>query len=154
MQTPTYPAADPHPRKPKVRLPPGATDTHAHLFGPASEYPWSPQRGYTPPEALPAAYEHLHAILGVSRCVLTQPSVYGTDNRAMVSTLLNEKGWNGDVIERQHAHAEPNGACAVYNHTERLPERRRMMQAWSGNLGSDHGCGFAMQQVVSTNWVP
>lgn len=82
---PSCPAADPHPRPPKVPLPPGACDTHAHVFGPASAFPWSPHRGYTPPEALPEAYERLHATLGVSRGVLTQPSVYGTDNRAMLA---------------------------------------------------------------------
>ena len=65
-------------------MPEGACDTHGHLFGPASRYPWNPARGYTPPDALPAAYEALHAALGVSRGVLTQPSVYGTDNRCVL----------------------------------------------------------------------
>lgn len=63
-------------------MPANACDSHAHIFGPAARYDWSPQRGYTPPEALPAAYEHLHATLGITRGVITQPSVYGTDNRA------------------------------------------------------------------------
>ncbi len=86
------PPADPHPRRPKAPLPAGTCDTHAHLFGPEALYPWSPQRGYTPPEALPAAYERLHAILGVSRGVLTQPSVYGTDNRAMLDYVRAHPG--------------------------------------------------------------
>ena len=63
-------------------MPANACDSHAHIFGPAVKYPWSPARGYTPPDALPAAYEHLHKILGVTRGVITQPSVYGTDNSA------------------------------------------------------------------------
>jgi len=29
---------DPHPKKPKLTVPPGASDTHIHLFGPASKY--------------------------------------------------------------------------------------------------------------------
>lgn len=65
-------------------MPPLACDTHGHIFGPASKYPWNPARGYTPPDALPEGYEALHAALGVSRGVLTQPSVYGTDNRCML----------------------------------------------------------------------
>ncbi len=65
-------------------MPAGACDTHGHIFGPAAIYPWNPARGYTPPDALPAAYEALHTALGVSRGVLTQPSVYGTDNRCML----------------------------------------------------------------------
>ena len=76
------PPADPAPRKPKFAMPANACDSHAHIFGPAATYPWSPARGYTPPDALPAAYEHLHKMLGVTRGVITQPSVYGTDNSA------------------------------------------------------------------------
>ena len=76
------PPADPAPRQPKVVLPPDSCDSHAHIFGPASTYAWSPARGYTPPDALPEAYDRLHAVLGVTRKVITQPSVYGTDNSA------------------------------------------------------------------------
>lgn len=76
---------DANPRRPaRITMPEGACDTHAHIFGPAAHYPWNPDRGYTPPDALPQAYEALHRVLGVSRGVLTQPSVYGTDNRCML----------------------------------------------------------------------
>ncbi len=79
------PPPDPAPRKPsRLTLPNGAIDTHAHIFGPATRYPWNPARGYTPPDALPEDYEALHRALRVSRGVLTQPSVYGTDNRCML----------------------------------------------------------------------
>jgi predicted TIM-barrel fold metal-dependent hydrolase len=83
------PPADPAPRPPTFAMPPDACDTHAHIFGPAARYAWSPQRGYTPPEALPAAYERLHAVLGVTRGVITQPSVYGTDNRATLDYVAS-----------------------------------------------------------------
>ena len=76
------PPADPAPRQPRFAMPANACDSHAHIFGPAEKYPWSPARGYTPPDALPATYEHLHKTLGVSRGVITQPSVYGIDNSA------------------------------------------------------------------------
>lgn len=77
------PPPDAHPKRPsRLTLPPGTIDTHGHIFGP--DYPWNPKRGYTPPDALPQAYEALHRALGVSRGVLTQPSVYGTDNRCML----------------------------------------------------------------------
>lgn len=79
------PPPDPNPKRPaRLELPDGTCDTHGHIFGPAAHYPWNPARGYTPPDALPAAYEALHAALGVARGVLTQPSVYGTDNRCML----------------------------------------------------------------------
>ena len=54
--------------------------------------------------------------------------------RSMASTLLNEQGWNRDAIERQLAHTERNSIRAAYNYAEHLPERRRMMQAWSDYL--------------------
>ena len=71
--------------------------------------------------------------------VLRRPG-YGPDDmtahgfRSMASTLLNELGWSGDTIERQLAHAERDGVRAVYNYAQYLPERRRMMQAWSDYL--------------------
>jgi uncharacterized membrane protein YcjF (UPF0283 family) len=54
----------------------------------------------------------------------------------MASTLLHEQGWNHQVIERQLAHAERNAVSAAYNFAEHLPERRKMMQAWSDYLDS------------------
>jgi integrase len=54
--------------------------------------------------------------------------------RAMASTILNEQGWNRDVIERQLAHAERSKVRAAYNHAEYLGERRQMMQAWADYL--------------------
>jgi 2-pyrone-4,6-dicarboxylate lactonase len=69
---------------PRQRAPAGACDTHAHVFGPETRYPYSPAPGYTPPDAPLAAWFALHQRLGVTRGVLVQPSVYGTDNSAIV----------------------------------------------------------------------
>jgi integrase len=54
--------------------------------------------------------------------------------RATASTILNEKGWRADAIERQLAHAEKNKVRAAYHRSEYLPERRKMMQAWADYL--------------------
>lgn len=54
--------------------------------------------------------------------------------RSMASTLLNEQGWNRDAIERQLAHGERDEVRAAYNYAQYLPERRKMMQAWSDYL--------------------
>jgi integrase len=51
--------------------------------------------------------------------------------RGTASTLLNERGFNGDVIERQLAHKPRNKVRASYNHAELLAERRALMQAWA-----------------------
>jgi integrase len=54
--------------------------------------------------------------------------------RATASTILNEQGWDADVIERQLAHKEQNKVRRAYHHSEYLDERRKMMQAWSDFL--------------------
>ncbi len=59
-------------------------------------------------------------------------SVHGF--RSLASTLLNERGYNRDWIERQLAHSERNGVRAAYNYAEYLHERRRMMQEWADYL--------------------
>jgi predicted TIM-barrel fold metal-dependent hydrolase len=72
---------DPNPRTPRLRAPPGAIDTHFHIFGPETEYPFLPVRRFTPPDATVESYLTLHRTLGLTRAVLVQPSMYGTDNR-------------------------------------------------------------------------
>ncbi len=86
------PPPDPRPRAPRFKLPPKSWDTHGHIFGPESKYAYSPRRGYTPPDATLAAYETLHRTLGVARGVLTQPSVYGVDNTAMLDAMARSDG--------------------------------------------------------------
>ena len=51
--------------------------------------------------------------------------------RATASTILNEAGFQPDVIERQLAHMERNRVRAAYNQAEYLPDRRKMMQLWA-----------------------
>jgi integrase len=67
--------------------------------------------------------------------------------RATASTILNEAGFRGEVIERQLAHKERNKVRASYNQAQYLEERRTMMQDWAdmvdeitqaGELGSKH----------------
>jgi integrase len=51
--------------------------------------------------------------------------------RAVASTMLNEKGFRADVIERQLAHSERDEVRGAYNRAEYLPERKIMMQQWA-----------------------
>ena len=80
-------AFDPRTRKPQFKLPPGATDCHAHICGPASHYPYYDGRIYTPPDCLLTDYQAMLDTLGIERAVLVQPSVYGTDNSAMLDAM-------------------------------------------------------------------
>jgi len=54
--------------------------------------------------------------------------------RSTASTILNEHGFQPDVIERQLAHCERNKVRAAYNNAQYLAERRRMMQWWAQYL--------------------
>ena len=87
MQMTPCPAPDRNPRPPRTRLPPGACDTHAHICGPADTFPYAQERIYTPPDSTLDDYLHLLDVLGIDRAVLVQPSVYGTDNRALIDAL-------------------------------------------------------------------
>lgn len=84
---PPIPGPDRKPSKPKLVLPPGSCDCHAHVFGPMARFPYSTPRSYTPPDSPLAEYLAMHDTLGVERGVLVQPSVYGTDNAAMMEAL-------------------------------------------------------------------
>lgn len=54
--------------------------------------------------------------------------------RHMASTLLHEKGYKSELIERQLSHGDRNAMRAAYNFAEYLPERRKMMQDWADYL--------------------
>jgi 2-pyrone-4,6-dicarboxylate lactonase len=84
---PTIPGPDTDTRKPKVVLPPGSCDCHAHIFGPQNKYRYDPKRRYTPPDALIPDYLKMLHTLGVERAVLVQPSVYMTDNSRLLDAL-------------------------------------------------------------------
>lgn len=69
------------------KLPAGTCDTHMHVFGPPERFPLSPERGYTPAAVTLDDYEPVMQALGIDRAVLVQPSVYGTDNAALLEAL-------------------------------------------------------------------
>ncbi len=85
----TIPGPDPNTRRPRVHLPAGACDCHAHVFGPQGAFPYLPGASYVPPDALPQDYGRMLATIGCQRAVLVQPSVYGTDNRCMVAAMTS-----------------------------------------------------------------
>jgi predicted TIM-barrel fold metal-dependent hydrolase len=78
---------DPHPRKPKLKAPPGACDTHIHLFGPAEKYPFASDSPYTSREALPETFIALQNTLGMSTAVIVSPGGYGRDYSLLADVL-------------------------------------------------------------------
>lgn len=54
--------------------------------------------------------------------------------RHLLSTELNERGYNGDWIEAQLAHASEDKIRATYNKAQYLEQRRTMMQDWADSI--------------------
>lgn len=96
-------------------------------------HPVSGPEGYVFPQARsasrPISENTLNVALRGIGYTKDQQTAHGF--RRTASTLLNEQGWNPDAIERQLAHGERDPVRGSYNAAQYLPERRRMMQAWS-----------------------
>ncbi|WP_342358837.1 amidohydrolase family protein [Terrarubrum flagellatum] len=78
-------------RRPDFKSPALACDSHCHVFGPASRFPYAPDRRYTPDDAPKEALVALHERLGLQRAVIVQASCHGNDNRAMVDCLQSDR---------------------------------------------------------------
>jgi 2-pyrone-4,6-dicarboxylate lactonase len=87
IEIPVCAPPDRNPRRPDIVLPRHACDCHAHICGPAAEYPYDEKRVYTPTDCLLPEYRRLLDTLGVERAVLVQPSFYAADNRVLVAAL-------------------------------------------------------------------
>lgn len=82
----------PSPKRPDFALPAGSVDAHCHVFGPGADFPYAPERKYTPCDA---GKDHLFALrdhLGFARNVVVQATCHSADNRAMVDALLHSNG--------------------------------------------------------------
>ncbi len=54
--------------------------------------------------------------------------------RTLASTILHEKGYNSDVIERQLSHNDKDKVRSAYNRAEYALERKKMMQDYADIL--------------------
>lgn len=82
----------PNPSKPRFRLPDGAVDAHCHVFGPGDQFPFAPERKYTPCDASAAQLFALRDHLGFSRNVIVQATCHGSDNRAVLDAIARSAG--------------------------------------------------------------
>lgn len=65
--------------------------------------------------------------------------------RSLASTVLNEQGFDPDLIEKALAHTDGNEVRAAYNKADYIERRRTMMQWWSD---------YIEQQEPGNNVVP
>jgi 2-pyrone-4,6-dicarboxylate lactonase len=82
----------PSPAVPRFALPAGAVDAHCHVFGPGEEFPFAPERKYTPCDAGKDRLFALRDHLGVRRNVVVQATCHGADNSAMVDAVRSAGG--------------------------------------------------------------
>jgi 2-pyrone-4,6-dicarboxylate lactonase len=78
---------DPRPKTPRLRCPPGAIDTHVHVFGPKALYPFDPGSKYISDDRLPAEQIALQDTLGVRRAVIVSGGGYGPNTSHLEHTL-------------------------------------------------------------------
>jgi predicted TIM-barrel fold metal-dependent hydrolase len=86
-EPPRIAAPVPHPKRPRIEPPPGAWDTHAHIFGPADKFPDQPGRGYTPPDAPVERFIALLDHLGFANGLVVQGNAHVYDNSVVLDAL-------------------------------------------------------------------
>ena len=91
-EPPMIAGPDPDTKPPTFKLPRGAVDTHTHIFGPDSQYPFATDRTYSAPEAPLSMFRDLHAKIGCDRAVVVNATIHGTDNRVVVDAIAQSGG--------------------------------------------------------------
>lgn len=117
---PFCPPPDPNPHPPGFAVPAGAADCHAHVFGPASRYPYQDNRSYTPPDAPLGQLRAMHKTLGIERLVVVAASVHGTNNAPVLDAIATDpKNLRGiatvgaDISDKQLAQLRDGGIRGI-----------------------------------------
>ena len=100
--------------KPSFRMPPGATDSHCHIYGRPEQYRFAADPAYLPPAVFTEDYLRILSVTGVERAVFVHAALYGTDNSLVLDAiaatprrfraigLINEATTDAE-LERLHA---------------------------------------------------
>ena len=141
MRQPDIPAPIAPDRRPALSFPPGATDCHAHVFGPQERYPLLRDTHFVPHETPWPSYAAMLRSIGCERAVLVQPSVYGTDNAAIEDTLAKAD----DIELRAIAVIAPDVSDAELERLHSLGFRGIRINTASGTRGlrMEHARGLA-----------
>jgi 2-pyrone-4,6-dicarboxylate lactonase len=80
-------------RQPQLLAPPGACDTHLHIYGPFDRYPLVAERNYDPdPHSTLDDYLRVQRALGLERAVIVTGSGNGSNNQITLDALQRMKG--------------------------------------------------------------
>lgn len=119
---------DPNPTRPTFKVPAGAVDAHCHVFGPGEEFPFAPERKYTPCDASREQLFALRSFLGFEKSVVVQATCHGADNSALLDVLAHSGDTargvvtvTSDVSEYELARMHELGVRGVrFNYVKRL----------------------------------
>ena len=126
--TPGWLVYHPNPSVPRFEVPSGAVDAHCHVFGPGEQFPYAPERKYTPVDASKEQLFALRDRLGFDKNVIVQATCHGSDNRALVDALRastdRARGVatvNRNVTDRELEHMHAAGVRGTrFNFVRRL----------------------------------
>ncbi len=82
----------PKPSDAQIRLPANACDSHVHVFGPVTRFPYAASRSFTPVEAPKEKLFALHQQIGIDRCVIVQSMIHGLDNAVVADAIAAGQG--------------------------------------------------------------
>ena len=117
-----------NPSKPAFQVPEGAVDAHCHVFGPGDQFPFAPERKYTPCDASREQLFALRDFLGFEKNVVVQATCHGADNSALLDVLEHSEGRargvvtvRPDISENELARMHSLGVRGVrFNYVKRL----------------------------------
>jgi 2-pyrone-4,6-dicarboxylate lactonase len=124
----------------------GICDCHTHVVGEPQRYPYVPHRAFTPPPADLKDWWEAQAPLRVSRGVLVQVSVHGTDNSAMTDALKQDDRLRGvavidaSVAESDIQDLRASNVCAI-----------RLNDVIPGGVGTTH-LESVVERISGTGW--
>ncbi|MDM7860563.1 integrase domain-containing protein [Alteromonas sp. ASW11-36] len=68
--------------------------------------------------------------------------------RSLASTILNEQGFDSDIIESALAHIDKNEVRRAYNRSEYIERRRIMMNWWSNHIEQSATGNFSLSSGI------
>lgn len=73
--------------------------------------------------------------------------------RSMASTILNEQGWDPELIEGALAHVDKDEVRSVYNRGDYIEIRRPMMIWWSEHIQHAATGSLSVSAVHGRKWL-
>jgi predicted TIM-barrel fold metal-dependent hydrolase len=120
------------PHKPALVLPPDSCDSHCHVFGPGTVFPYDKDRTFTPVDVPREKVAALHEYLGLARAVVIQSACHGFDHSALLDALAHGGGrlrgvgliherTSPEEIARLHTAGVRGFRCNFLPHLRRAP---------------------------------